>query len=258
MNANIITKALRQEIPTNKTSNRARKLSNQTPKVAMTCHSVPGAFGEEWLQEPVDLLSRDPLLPKFCQYNNHPLWPHGKAFVYEADTSPKVQLALLKHVKDRKIVGRFEDDLKKQGELQLLPYQAIFARKKDHTDPRNDVIQLWVSDGRLYDAISPTFKDEVTQLRDDVLGPKNERQHGSPRKTAKGKIVGGFHFERSFHRSRPVRDDGFRCYQYQGLSTEKPCAVSSVNANSKLPDDKDRQLRNHMLKMYAAIGVALD
>ncbi|KAF8578568.1 hypothetical protein K439DRAFT_1621241 [Ramaria rubella] len=130
----------------------------------MTCHSVPGAFGEEWLQEPVDLSSCDPLLPKFCQYNNHPLWPHGKAFIYEADTSPEAQLALLKHAKDRKIVRRFEDDLKQQGELQLLLYQAIFTRKKDHTDPRDDVIQLWVSDGRLYDAISPTFKDEVMQL----------------------------------------------------------------------------------------------
>ncbi|KAF8572966.1 hypothetical protein K439DRAFT_1625400 [Ramaria rubella] len=198
-------------------SNRAQKLSNQTPKVAMTCHSVPGAFGEEWLQEPVDLSSRDLLLPKFCQYNNHLLWPHGKAFIYEADTSPEAKLALLKHAKDRKIVGRFEDDLKQQGELQLLPYQAVFARKK---------------------------------------GPENERQHGSPRKTTKGEIIGGFHFERSFHRSRPVRDDGSRCYQYQGLSTKKPQAVSSVNANSKLPDDKDHQLWNRMLKTYAAIGVA--
>ncbi|KAF8576644.1 hypothetical protein K439DRAFT_1622721 [Ramaria rubella] len=238
----------------------------------MTCHSVPGAFGEEWLQEPVDLSSHDPLLPKFCQYNNHPLWPHGKAFIYEADTSPKAQLALLKHAKDRKIVGRFEDDLKQQGELQLLP--KLFSRERkvcdikrtmgeqvtyrdtDHTDPRDDVIQLWVSDGRLYDAISPTFKDEVTQLRDDVLGPENERQHGSPRKATKGEIVGGFNFERSFHRSRPVRDDSSRCYQCQGLSTEKPRAISSVNANSKLPDDKDCQLRNRMLKMYAAISVA--
>ncbi|KAF8584395.1 hypothetical protein K439DRAFT_1616695 [Ramaria rubella] len=134
--------------------------------------------------------------------------------------------------------------------------EQVTYRDADHTDPRDDVIQLWVSDGRLYDAISPTFKDEVTQLQDDVLGPKNERQHGSPRKTAKGKIVGGFHFEQSFHRSRPVRDDGSRCYQYQGLSTEKPRAVSSMNANSKLPDDKDSQLQNRMLKTYAAIGVA--
>ncbi|KAF8573498.1 hypothetical protein K439DRAFT_1625038 [Ramaria rubella] len=233
MNANIITKALRQEIPTNEMSNRARKLSNQTPKVAMTCHSVPGAFGEEWLQEPVDLSSRDPLLPKFCQYNNHPLWPHSKPVVYEADTSPEAQLALLKHAKDRKIVGRFEDYLKQQAS-----HFHAKERDADHTDPCDDVIQLWVSDGRLFDAISPTFKDEVTQLRDDLLGPKKERQHGSPRKTTK------------------VRDDGSRCYQYQGLSTEKPRAVSSVNANSKLPDDKARQLRNRMLKMYAAIGVA--
>ncbi|KAF8578651.1 hypothetical protein K439DRAFT_1621167 [Ramaria rubella] len=29
-----------------------------------------------------------------------------------------------------------------------------------------------------------------------------------------------------------------------------------MNANSKLPDDKDRQLQNHMLKTYTAIGVA--
>ncbi|KAF8572841.1 hypothetical protein K439DRAFT_1625494 [Ramaria rubella] len=36
----------------------------------------------------------------------------------------------------------------------------------------------------------------------------------------------------------PVRDDGSRCYQYQGLSTEKPQA-----------------LQNRMLKTYAAIGV---
>ncbi|KAF8578308.1 hypothetical protein K439DRAFT_1621439 [Ramaria rubella] len=134
--------------------------------------------------------------------------------------------------------------------------EQVTYRDADHTDPCNDVIQLWVSDGRLYDAISPTFKDEVTQLRDDVLGPENERQHGSPRKTVKGEIVGGFHFERSFHRSRLVRDDSSRCYQYQGLSTEKPQAISSVNANSKLPDDKDHQLRNHMLKTYVAIGVA--
>ncbi|KAF8576643.1 hypothetical protein K439DRAFT_1622720 [Ramaria rubella] len=133
--------------------------------------------------------------------------------------------------------------------------EQVTYRDADHTDPHDDVIQLWISDGRLYDAISPTFKDEVTQLRDDVLGPENERQHGSPRKTTKGKIIGGFHFERSFHRSRPVRDDGSRCYQYQGLSMEKPRAVSSVNANSKLPDDKDRQLWNRMLKTYAAIGI---
>ncbi|KAF8572620.1 hypothetical protein K439DRAFT_1625649 [Ramaria rubella] len=37
---------------------------------------------------------------------------------------------------------------------------------------------------------------------------------------------------------------------------EKPQAVSSMNANSKLPDDKDRQLQNRMLKTYTAIGVA--
>ncbi|KAF8573164.1 hypothetical protein K439DRAFT_1625262 [Ramaria rubella] len=208
----------------------------------MTSHSLPSAFGDEWPQEPVDLLSHDPLLPKFYQYDHHPLWPYGKAYVYEVDTSPKAQQALSDHVKVRKIVGRFEDDLKQQGELQLLPYKAVFARKKDNQDPCDDVIQLWVADGRLYDSISPTFRDE--------------RQHGSPRKNSEGKIIGGFHFERSLHRSRPVRDDGSRGYQYQGLSMEKPRAVSSVNANSKLPDDKDRQLRNRMLKTYAAIGVA--
>ncbi|KAF8575143.1 hypothetical protein K439DRAFT_1623816 [Ramaria rubella] len=125
--------------------------------------------------------------------------------------------------------------------------EQVTYRDADHTDPHDDVTQLWVLDGRLYDAISPTFKDE---------GPENERQHGSPRKTAKGEIVGGFHFERSFHRSRPVRDDGSRCYQYQGLSTERPRAISSMNANSKLPDDKDRQLRDCMLKTYTAISVA--
>ncbi|KAF8582188.1 hypothetical protein K439DRAFT_1618493 [Ramaria rubella] len=149
----------------------------------MTSHSLPSAFGDKWPQEPVDLLSCDPLLPKFYQYDHHPLWPYGKAYVYEVDTSPKAQQALSDHVKVRKIVGRFEDDLKQQGELQLLPYEAVFARKK-------------------------------------------------------------------------VRDDGSRGYQYQGLSMEKPRAVSSVNANSKLPDDKDRQLWNRMLKTYAAIGVA--
>ncbi|KAF8573404.1 hypothetical protein K439DRAFT_1625107 [Ramaria rubella] len=37
---------------------------------------------------------------------------------------------------------------------------------------------------------------------------------------------------------------------------EKPQAVSSMNANSKLPDDKDHQLQNRMLKTYTAIGVA--
>ncbi|KAF8581906.1 hypothetical protein K439DRAFT_1618654 [Ramaria rubella] len=134
--------------------------------------------------------------------------------------------------------------------------EQVTYRGTDYTNAHNDVLWLWVLDGRLYDAISPTFKDEVMQLQDDVLGPKNERQHGSPRKTAKGKIIGGFHFEQSCHRSRQVRDDSSRCYQYQGLSTDKPRAVSSVNANSKLPDNKDCQLQNHMLKTYGAIGIA--
>ncbi|KAF8573223.1 hypothetical protein K439DRAFT_1625219 [Ramaria rubella] len=188
----------------------------------MTCHSVPSAFREEWLQEPVDLSSRDLLLFKFCQYNNHPLWPHGKAFVYEADTSPEVQLALLKHAKDHKIVRRFEDDLKQQGKLQLLPYQAIFVRKKDHTDTHDDVIQLWVSDGRLYDAISPTFKDE---------GPKTRHNMAVPEKPQRVKSLGAFTLSEAF------------------------INLDRVNANSKLPDDKDHQLRNRMLKTYAAISV---
>ncbi|KAF8588737.1 hypothetical protein K439DRAFT_1613242 [Ramaria rubella] len=191
---------------------------------AMTSHSLPSTFGDEWPQEPVDLLSRNPLLPKFYQYDHHPLWPYGKAYVYEADTLRKAQQALLDHTKVRKIVRRFKDNLKQQGELQLLPYEAVFSGKTgqdrispngniDNQDPHDNVIQLWVADGRLYDSISSTFRDEVTQLRDDVLGPES-------------------------------------------LSMEKLRAVSSVNANSKLLDDKDCQLQNCMLKTYAAIGVA--
>ncbi|KAF8580739.1 hypothetical protein K439DRAFT_1619550 [Ramaria rubella] len=131
---------------------------------AMTSPSLPRAFGDEWPQEPVDLLSRDLQLPKFYKYPHHPLWPYGKAYIYEADTSPKAQQALLEHTKMSKIVGRFKNDLKKHGELQLLPYEAVFTRKKDNQDPHNDVIQLWVANGKLYDSISPTFRDKVTQL----------------------------------------------------------------------------------------------
>ncbi|KAF8572631.1 hypothetical protein K439DRAFT_1665990 [Ramaria rubella] len=214
------------------------------------------SFKTEWPCEPVHLSSHDPLLPRFLLYNHHPLWPHGKAYVYEADTSVKAQKALLEHAKERKISGRFEDELRKEGEMQLLPYEAVFTWKKGQRDPCQDVIQLWVTDERLYDTISSTFQDEVTQIQEDILGPINKRQTGRPRKNAEGDIVGGFHSERSFHRSKPVRDDGSRCYQFQGLSMEKPRAVSSVNANSKLPDDQDHKLQNRMLKTFTAIGVA--
>ncbi|KAF8577797.1 hypothetical protein K439DRAFT_1621811 [Ramaria rubella] len=95
---------------------------------AMTSPSLPRAFGDEWPQEPVDLLSRNQQLLKFYKYPHHPLWPY--AYIYEADTSPKAQLALLEHAKMKKIVERFKNDLKKHGELQLLPYEAVFARKK--------------------------------------------------------------------------------------------------------------------------------
>ncbi|KAF8587956.1 hypothetical protein K439DRAFT_1613972 [Ramaria rubella] len=225
--------------------------SSNSTKV-MTSPSLPRAFRDEWPQEPVDLLSHDPQLPKFYKYPHHPLWPYGKAYIYEADTSPKAQQALLEHAKTRKIVGRFKNDLKnmiKGG--KNLTHTGI-----DDQDPHDTVIQLWVANGRLYDSISPTFGDKVTRLQDDVLRPESERRHGSPRKDAGGEIIGGFHFERSLHCSRRVRDDGSQCYQYQGLSMEKPQAVSSVNANSKLPDDKDCQLQNHMLKTYTVIGVA--
>ncbi|KAF8573258.1 hypothetical protein K439DRAFT_1625201 [Ramaria rubella] len=195
----------------------------------MTSHSLPSAFGDEWPQEPVDLLSCNPLLPKFYQYDHHPLWPYGKVYVYEVDTSPKAQQALSDHTKVRKIVGRFEDNLKQQGELQLLPYETVFARKKDNQDPRDDVRQLWVADGRLYDSISPTFRDEVTQLQDDVLGPESERRHSSPRKNSEGEIRW-----RLSLRAKPPWPEHGKTMSY----------------------NKDHQLRNHMLKTYAAIGVA--
>ncbi|KAF8581468.1 hypothetical protein K439DRAFT_1619050 [Ramaria rubella] len=69
-----------------------------------------------------------------------------------------------------------------------------------------------------------------------------------PEKPQRAKLLGAFTLSEAFI-------DLDQCYQYQGLSTEKPRAVSSVNANSKLPDDKDHQLQNCMLKTYAAISI---
>lgn len=92
----------------------------------------------------------------------------------------------------------------------------------------------------------PGIYDRLEAVRDEILGPEHER--APDLKYVDGELRGGIQFERCEHRSNPV-DEGTRCYQYQGLSTEKPRSVSSVNINSKMPDDTPRVLRTRILKV---------
>jgi hypothetical protein len=109
-----------------------------------------------------------------------------------------------------------------------------------YINPHEDIIQAFVMDEHIFNKISPTFKAKFEAIRDEILGPRDSRTSDAP-KYVNRKLTGSIHFERSKHRAHPVNNQG-RCYQYQGVSTEKPRAVSSININSKLPRDADHDM----------------
>jgi hypothetical protein len=113
-------------------------------------------------------------------------------------------------------------------------------------DAQDDVIQVWIPNP---DVLTDTFKtDELLPIRNLILGNVSDRTPDRPGFNEDGVLVGGTAFERSEHRTHPVKP-GARCYQYLGLSTQKPPNVTSPSVNSKLPTDDDRDLRERMLKV---------
>lgn len=210
--------------------------------------------------------TRHPLLPRFIKYNKtHPLWPWGPAYVYEWDTTPSLQESFYKEMYKRKVPGRFEAELERDGEMWLKPYEAVFVRhigeslyvylvfqtsynmSTGATDPHKDILQAMVTDEGRLKSISPTFFEELLQVRDEMLGPMHLRSEEAPTRQSDGSLKGGVLFERSETRAVPVHSNT-RCYQYQGLSTEVPKSLSSVNVNSKTPIDEDRALKSRILK----------
>jgi hypothetical protein len=85
---------------------------------------------EEYEHHPVSHPdTRKKELPRFIQYpGTHPLWTHGTAYVYQWDTSVGAQYIFREWARTREVTGRFEHELEAQGEMQLKPNEAVFAR----------------------------------------------------------------------------------------------------------------------------------
>jgi hypothetical protein len=112
-------------------------------------------------------------------------------------------------------------------------------------DPNDDVVQAYVTGP---EAWPPQFTTaDLASLRDEILGPMHERTPDPP-SVMDGELVGGTHFERSPSRAHAVKE-GTHCYQYMGLTTQRPNNITSPNLNSKGPEDRDTGLRARMLKV---------
>jgi len=212
---------------------------------------------------PVRLPStRDPRLPQFIMYDgNHPLWTHGKAYVYECDNDPEKQRTFSQFVQGRKVKEKFEKELEDAGDLRLFPGEAMFARKRGKvsyrippplanyligaSNPLEDMIQIYLHDQSL---LPPGLKEkELVPLRMDILGDIEKRTGDKPI-LQEGVPKGGTAFERCIHRSFPVKKDT-RCYQYMSFSTQKVKNLTAPNVNSKAPPDEGRKLRERMVKV---------
>jgi hypothetical protein len=89
-----------------------------------------------------------------------------------------------------------------------------------YINPHEDIIQAFVTNECIFNKISPTFEVEFEAICYSILGLR-ESCTSDALKYMDGKLTGGVHFERSKHQAHPVNSQG-QCYQYQGVSTEKP------------------------------------
>src|SRR3977135_3080528 len=198
---------------------------------------------------PVRLPStRDPRLPQFIMYDgNHPLWTHGKAYVYESDNDLEKQRTFSQFVQGRKVKEKFEKELEDAGDYGCFLERLCLHVKKvrfpmdpppllaNHligaSNPLEDMIQIYLHDQSL---LPPGFKEkELVPLRMDILGDI-EKSTGDKPILQEGMPKGGTAFERCIHRSLPVKKDT-RCYQHMIFSTQKVKNLTAPNVNSKAP-----------------------
>ncbi|TDL13695.1 hypothetical protein BD410DRAFT_810330 [Rickenella mellea] len=85
-------------------------------------------------------------MPMFFEALNHPLWPHGRAFVYYSDSS-LISESTLTAFADNGTVPLEPTDkaIDCEGCLHLTPGDALFVRSQNYFDPyRDECPDAWI------------------------------------------------------------------------------------------------------------------
>ena len=163
---------------------------------------------------------RDPFLPHYYESLNHPLWPHGRTYVYHYDTSPESQKKYAAwSVKLKVPLGKSDAELNAMGLLRLYPGDAVFVRSYSGVRNRyNDHPKAWVTGEGKLERIIPGGLNRVKAVAKQILGDPNLRTLDRP-KEVNGVLKGGIHFERDAHINHTKQ--GPRCYG-GGVSVQVP------------------------------------
>ncbi|KAJ7479009.1 hypothetical protein FB451DRAFT_1172132 [Mycena latifolia] len=187
----------------------------------------------------------------------HPLRanaPGGRTFIYYADTTERGCQTTWDQEKELQVPMASYETIVGLGYHRLHDLDAVFSRSiSGNQDPLKDVIQVWVTGGRLY---TRSQKMAIENARGTMLGPQHLRSRSRPvhsldaEEKPTGVLTGGTAYERSSF-AVSVKPPA-RAYTI-GPSVEAPTIMAPV-ASGKVQGDNDRplpeqlQARNALLK----------
>lgn len=159
-------------------------------------------------------------------YEQH---PDGESWHCEIDPVFLAHHASWYH--DLKIPQDLDENILRDvmGLIKLKPGVPVFARNiLGSCEAKDDVLVAYQEKGSTVEADYPDHVAKVKKLRDEILGPIDERD---------GSIKGGTAFER--YASRAARNrQGARCYT-MGISYEKFRGIVHPAANLRAADPED-------------------
>ncbi|KAJ7645076.1 hypothetical protein DFH06DRAFT_1476947 [Mycena polygramma] len=189
----------------------------------------------------------------------HPLRsnvPGGKTYIYYADTSKAGCQKTWDQEKDLEVPMGTTEVILALGHLQLYDKDAVFSRSlHGGQDPMKDIVQIWVTGGRLYTAPQ---KLAIESARDTMLGPKESRARAratdvlDEKNKATGEMIGGTAYERTPY-SVSVKAPA-RAYTI-GPSLEAPTSIMAPVASTKIDAPGCEEMldaRSAMLRLATA------